>query len=96
MRLLAVIGATVIAVLLAVGLYQTGILQFNRPSRSQDPVRGIDVSHHQGSIDWTQVASAKIAFAFIKATEGRDFVDPLFAVNWREARTRSSRRVRAS
>ncbi len=33
-------------------------------------VRGIDVSHHQGSIDWSKVAQAGIKFAIIKATEG--------------------------
>ncbi len=32
--------------------------------------RGIDVSHHQGPIDWIQVAQSGIKFAIIKATEG--------------------------
>lgn len=31
---------------------------------------GIDVSDYQGSIDWSQVASAEYSFAFVKATEG--------------------------
>ena len=42
---------------------------------------GIDVSHHQGSIDWSQVAGAGERFAFAKATEGRSFVDPMYALN---------------
>jgi lysozyme len=45
-------------------------------------VRGIDVSHHQGEIDWPRVAGAGIRFAYLKATEGRDFRDPRFAHNW--------------
>lgn len=31
------------------------------------PMKGIDVSHHQGVIDWPQVASAGIDFAMIRA-----------------------------
>jgi lysozyme len=48
---------------------------------------GIDVSHHQGAIDWPRVAAEpRIRFAYLKATEGGDFVDPRFATNWQEAR----------
>lgn len=49
------------------------------------PVRGVDVSHLQPGIDWLQVKKAGISFAYIKATEGEDFVDPDFARNWRGA-----------
>lgn len=48
-------------------------------------VQGVDVSHHQGAIDWRTLASDEIAFAYIKATEGADHVDTRFAFNWREA-----------
>src|SRR5437773_763746 len=41
----------------------------------------IDVSHHNGAIDWPAVASAGIALAFIKATQGDGFVDPAFERN---------------
>jgi hypothetical protein len=37
---------------------------------------GIDVSHFQGEIDLRAVAAAGVHFAFIKATEGLDDVDP--------------------
>lgn len=46
---------------------------------------GIDVSHHNGKINWNIVASAeepKIEFAFIKATEGESFTSPAFIENW--------------
>jgi lysozyme len=39
-------------------------------------LEGVDVSHHEGPIDWHRVRDAGISFAFIKATEGRTFVDP--------------------
>jgi GH25 family lysozyme M1 (1,4-beta-N-acetylmuramidase) len=42
---------------------------------------GIDVSHHQDTIDWIQVAGSGQRFAFLKATEGRTFVDPEYATN---------------
>ena len=41
----------------------------------------IDVSHHNGAIDWPAVAAAGIALAFIKATQGVGFVDPVFERN---------------
>ncbi len=55
-------------------------------------VHGIDVSHHQGSIDWellrnqATINDYPIAFAFIKATEGGDIVDSRFKRNFAEAR----------
>jgi GH25 family lysozyme M1 (1,4-beta-N-acetylmuramidase) len=42
---------------------------------------GIDVSHHQDVIDWTQVAASGVRFAIAKATEGQTFVDPMYATN---------------
>ena len=57
----------------------------NEPSRQKYPIRGIDVSHHQGEIDWARVRSSGIEFAYIKATEGTDFKDPSFAKSWSAA-----------
>jgi lysozyme len=57
------------------------------PSRSRYPVRGVDVSHHQGAIDWAKVAADDVAFAYIKATEGGDFRDSRFVSNWTEAQS---------
>lgn len=56
------------------------------PDVSRYPVRGIDVSHHQGAIDWQAVADDQVAFAYLKATEGGDHRDRRFAANSREAR----------
>ena len=46
-------------------------------------LRGIDVSHHSGTVDWAKVKEAGFSFAYVKATEGVDDLDPLFADNWR-------------
>ena len=54
-------------------------------------IRGIDVSHHQGQIDWETLSRAKIgdesvSFVFIKATEGKDHLDENFNDNFYQAR----------
>jgi lysozyme len=51
------------------------------PDRDAYPVRGIDVSNHQGLIDWRRVAADDVSFAIVKATEGGDWVDKSFARN---------------
>ncbi|MCJ8015212.1 glycoside hydrolase family 25 protein [Paenibacillus sp. KQZ6P-2] len=48
-------------------------------SRSKGNAQGIDVSHHQGVIDWPKVAAAGISFVFIKATQNN--MDPKFIEN---------------
>ncbi len=46
---------------------------------------GIDISHHQHHIDWDQVATEPISYVYIKATEGRGFVDERYQRNVSEA-----------
>lgn len=48
-------------------------------------LHGIDLSHHNGEVDWKKVKQSKVAFAFIKATEGVTYNDTEFADNWRGA-----------
>ena len=50
------------------------------------PVNGIDISSHQGKIDWKLISDSKVYFAFIKATEGADFTDKMFETNWKAAK----------
>lgn len=52
-------------------------------AKLQPEVKGIDVSHHQGDIDWKKVREArpKLAFVYVKCTEGKSYVDPLFRKN---------------
>lgn len=48
---------------------------------------GIDVSHYQGSINWTQVAKDDHAsYVYIKATEGNDNNDDMYQTNFRGAK----------
>ena len=53
-------------------------------------IHGIDVSRYQKTVNWKQVkemkdGDVKIAFAFIKATEGVDDIDDQFRRNWLKA-----------
>ena len=73
-----------LAVLAAVGWYAW--LPSYRPSLRAGESYGIDVSAHQGSIDWRRVARDRIAFAYVKATEGGDLTDASFAANASGAR----------
>jgi len=66
----------------------------NNGRRSEVPVRnqnakynGIDISSHQGYIDWAKVSSDKdISFVYIKATEGATYRSPHYAHNITQAR----------
>lgn len=66
-----------------------------RPPLSDQEVYGVDVSHHQGEIDWAAVADDDIEFAYIKATEGGDFPDTRFEENWKGAAEAGLRRATA-
>ena len=57
------------------------------PDREKYPVRGIDVSHHNGEIDFDRLSAKEsdVSFIYIKATEGTDFQDPGFIRNYRGA-----------
>ena len=54
-------------------------------------IRGIDISHYQGKIDWellqnAMIEKSPIRFIVMKATEGSSKVDPSFASNFEQAR----------
>ncbi|MCH2224808.1 MAG: hypothetical protein MK066_08575 [Crocinitomicaceae bacterium] len=51
---------------------------------------GIDVSHYQGNIDWSELIEtmdSSISFAYIKATEGTRYIDPLYKQNYNRCRS---------
>lgn len=66
-------------------LLYSGTVWFNNPDPAVYPVQGVDVSHYQGEIDWTQLSQQDVSFAYIKATEGSSFTDERFAENWTAA-----------
>jgi lysozyme len=70
----------VIAVIAVIGWFE--VLPRHRPALRAGERYGIDVSNHQGTIDWEQVADDDVSLVYMKATEGDDFVDKQFQQNW--------------
>ncbi len=81
-RVLYLVAAVCLVALVAVTMWFLWLPTW-RPALRPGERHGIDVSAHQGKIDWESVAADGIDVAYIKATEGGDFVDDRFAANWR-------------
>jgi lysozyme len=68
----------------------TDVRNFQLLTQYSDKVVGIDVSQYQGQIQWNKVKTIEgafpIEFVFIRATAGKDKVDPQFAQNWKESK----------
>lgn len=62
-------------------------VDFGRQNPANFPVHGIDAARFQTSIDWTKARRNGVNFAFLKATEGGDLLDPAFQDHWRGAGT---------
>jgi lysozyme len=80
-----VVGTVVVSICMLGALVWFTLLPEYRPALRPGERYGIDVSHHQGDIDWDQVADDDIEFAYLKATEGDDWTDRRFAGNWDRA-----------
>jgi len=75
-------GAVMAALLIGFGGYQ--IWHMFAPI----VIKGIDISHFQGDISWRAVAeSSDVKFVYMKATEGKAYIDPNFTKNWESAAT---------
>jgi len=58
---------------------------FGRIRPQSQPVHGIDLSKFQPAVDWPTARANGVSFAFIKATEGGDQIDPMFRQHWQGA-----------
>jgi lysozyme len=61
-------------------------INFGSRSPRKLAVHGVDISRWQGEIDWARLRSQGANFAYIKATDGGDHLDPMFKKNWRRAK----------
>ena len=61
-------------------------INFGKRAPKHYQVHGVDVSRWQGDIDWMKLRTQGANFAFIKATDGGDHLDPMFQKNWRRAK----------
>ena len=67
-------------------------VDFDAPRPARFAVHGIDAARFQTSIDWGRARANGVNFAFVKATEGGDLLDPAFADHWRGAESAGVRR----
>lgn len=51
------------------------------------PITGVDISAHTGKIDFEKISEQEIDFLYLKATEGKTFVDRNFEKNYRNSRS---------
>ena len=54
------------------------------PSHGKE--KGIDVYHGDGIVDWHKVKAAGYTWCYIKASQGKAYVDPMFDSNWKSAK----------
>lgn len=84
-----------IAIVAATGLLVAGIAVFRllhvrephvEVDRSRYPVMGVDLSAHNGVVNFDSLSDAGVHFAYLKASEGECFRDPAFVRNYAGAR----------
>lgn len=65
-----------------------GYIWHNSLAAHSFKIKGIDVSHYQGEINWGKVREERedLQFAYMKATEGQDYTDRYFKDNWNNAK----------
>jgi lysozyme len=90
-RVLVLLCCLLVPALAAVVAWFVAVPRYRPPLQAGEHY-GVDVSNHQGAIDWSAVAGDGISAAYIKATEGETFVDGRFADNWAGAGAAGVRR----
>lgn len=80
------LGQIFIAALLFVGTFAFANSAFAIEPEGASEYEGVDVSNHQEDIDWEAVANAGMEVAIIKSSEGPDYTDPNFEVNYEGAK----------
>ena len=100
-NLLVIILFGIIIALSCITIFQTEFmsrLKYKISSKTEQNIKskdlvgeiyGIDVSHHQGKIEWEKVKkwkNKKLDFVYIKATEGATYIDETYKTNIKEAK----------
>lgn len=75
------VAGLVLLVAMGLWMYHRFFAERANPSLTEYPLRGIDISAHNGDIDFRRLRGAGVRFAYVKATEGADFIDKRFVAN---------------
>ncbi|MBQ0074084.1 MAG: glycosyl hydrolase family 25 [Prevotella sp.] len=71
-----------LTIMLLCMLANTARAQYYECEDTCDHVHGIDISHYQGEVFWETIGeNTKMAYVYIKATEGGDRIDPRYENN---------------
>lgn len=84
-RLIAAICVLLILVMVSAALYalRSSIRTYGEEvDETKSALHGIDLSAHNGKVDFRKVRDSGIDFVIIKASEGAEFRDSSFAVNY--------------
>jgi GH25 family lysozyme M1 (1,4-beta-N-acetylmuramidase) len=73
-RLLIAAGTVTAALALTAGVVVAAV-----PASAASSVKGMDVSSHQGNVNWQGAWNNGARFAYVKATEGTSYTNPYFA-----------------
>lgn len=82
---LITLGIAAILIDLIILLY-TGRIWFNSPDRKEYPIQGITVSSLHGEVNFNALELGNISFAYLKASEGENFVDEQFKSSWENSK----------
>lgn len=73
---------TLIVILLNIILPSKGFAQYYECEDTCEHIHGIDISHYQGDIFWETIGeNTKMAYVYIKCTEGGDRIDSRYEEN---------------
>lgn len=81
-RIWTIVVSAIVATVTAAGVITVSMMPAEATTTS-----GIDVSHYQGTINWTTAKNSGVQFAYIKSTEGVSYVDPMFDTYYTGATT---------
>ena len=89
LKLCLIVGLAVVAIIYGYLLYQRIANPTTPPAPPKKeltfPVYGIDVSQHNGNVNFDKVAKDGYTFVYIKATQGDYYVDPCYERNYTRA-----------
>lgn len=77
---------TIIAIAGVAYVWRSGVIPTMRIDPEEYPVMGIDLSAHNGKVDFEAVYADSVSFVYLKATEGASFHDSAFEHNYTAAK----------
>ncbi|MDE6716230.1 MAG: hypothetical protein K2J74_07110 [Muribaculaceae bacterium] len=87
-RIAAVMTLVALTLLALCGVWyvwRVGVMPGMKIDKEQYPVTGVDLSSHNGKVDFKRLYADSVSFVYIKATEGSSFKDSKFEKNYKDA-----------